>query len=285
MRTMRIDEIIKSVDKLPSFPLTVFKVGELLRTDDYSASDIVDLIKYDQAIAANIVKMSNSPYFGARQRIGSLRDAVVFLGRENLLRIVQTAGVSRFFKKEGRGYVEKAREIWEHSVAVALMSQILSRKIFKKEDGKLYLSALLHDVGKMVMGELVYDSFAEISKLVSGGGYSFLEAEKEIIGIDHAELGGKIAEKWNFPRDVVDAISFHHRPDLLEGAENMMAWLVYLADQVCLISGYTGGFDGLAHRGINEIMEKFDFHERDLELGMIQLVEELKHAEEVLGIV
>lgn len=281
---MIIDKLLKTIDTLPPFPMTVFKLGEVLRREDYSASEVVDLVRYDQAIAANIVKMSNSPYFGVRQQIGSLRDAVVFLGKANLLKIVQTASAARYFKNNARGYTEKAMELWEHSVAVALMSQILSRKIYNRDDDKLYLTSLLHDVGKMVMGEAVFDSFSEISRLVATGEYSFLEAEEKVVGINHATLGGKIAQKWNFPKDVEEAIAFHHRPDLLENVDNTMAWLVYLADQICLISGYTGGFDGLAHRGINAIIKKFDFHERDLELGIIELVDELKRAREALGI-
>jgi len=165
------------------------------------------------------------------------------------------------------------------------MSQILSRKVLKCEDEKLYLAALLHDVGKMVMGEFVYDSFEKISRLVSEEGYSFIEAEKKVIGIDHAELGGKIAERWNFPKDIVDALSYHHRPDLMEQNNNVIAWLVYLADQVCMLLGITGGFDGLAHRGVSDVMKKFEFHEKDLEQGMITLTEDLEHAKDVLGIV
>jgi putative nucleotidyltransferase with HDIG domain len=282
---MNTEKLLKSIDNLSAFPITVFKVGEVLHRGDYSASDIVELIRYDQAMAAAIVKMSNSPYYGLRQQVGSLRDAVIFLGRDSLLKIVQTAGASRYFKREVRGYTEKTRELWEHSVAVALMSQILSRKIFKQENEKLYLTALLHDVGKLVMGQEVLESFDEISRLVSSGKYSFLEAEEAVVGINHAALGGKVAEKWNFPKDIIEAIAFHHRPDLLENADNTMAWLVYLADQICLMVGYTGGFDGLAHRGVSEIIEKFDFHEKDIESGVIELVEELKHARDVLGVV
>ncbi len=280
---MRIQKLLESVDKLPPFPNTIFKVGEILKSDDYSVAEIIDVIKYDQAMAADILKISNSAYFSPMQKVSSIRDAVLFLGRDNLVRIVQTAGSSRFFRMKGKGYVEKAKELWEHSVAVAVMSQILSKKILKTEDEKLYLAALLHDIGKMLMGEAVYESFAEISQLVASGRYSFLEAEESVIGINHAALGGKIAEKWNFPGDIVEAISFHHRPDLLEEKDNKIAWLVYLSDQICLFAGYTGGFDGLAHRGINAIMDKFDFHERDVELGIIRLVEELAHAREVLG--
>jgi putative nucleotidyltransferase with HDIG domain len=282
---MMMDKILKSMDHIPAFPITIMKVREMLRDEDYSVNAMVDLIKYDQAMAANIMKMGNSAYFGSRQRIGTLRDAVIYLGRNNLIRIVQTAGVSRFFKHKGRGYVEQANELWKHSVAVALMSQILARKVLKGEDEKLYLAALLHDVGKMVMGEFVYDSFEKISRIVAEEGYSFIEAEKKVIGIDHAELGGKIAERWNFPKEIVDALAYHHRPDLMEQNDNVTAWLVYLSDQVCLLMGITGGFDGLAHRGVSDVMKKFAFHEKDLEQGMITLTEDLEHAKDVLGIV
>ena len=282
---MMIDKILKSLEHIPAFPITILKVSEMLRDDDYSVVNMVDLIKYDQAMAANIMKMSNSTYFGSRQKIGTLRDAVVYLGKNNLIRIVQTAGVSRYFTQKGRGYVEKANELWEHSVAVAIMSQILSRKVLKCEDEKLYLAALLHDVGKMVMGEFVNESFETIARLVAEGGYSFLEAEEAVIGINHAELGGKITERWNFPKEIVVALTYHHRPDLIEKNNNVIMWLVYLADQVCILTGITGGFDGLAHRGVSEVMKKFEFYEKDLELGMIKLVEDLEHAKNVLGIV
>lgn len=282
---MTIEKILKSIDHIPAFPVTILKVREMLRNEDYAINDMVNLIKYDQAMAANIMKMGNSAYFGSRQRIGTLRDAVIYLGRNNLIRIVQTAGVSRYFTRRSRGYVEKANELWEHSVAVALMSQILSRKVLQCEDDKLYLAALLHDVGKIVMGEFVYDSFAKISRLVAEESLSFLEAEEAVIGINHAELGGKIAERWNFPKEIVDALAYHHRPDVMEKNDNVIPWLVYLADQVCLLAGMTGGFDGLAHRGVSDVMDKFNFHEEDLERGMMSLVEDLSHAKDLLGIV
>ncbi len=280
-----IDNILKSIDHIPAFPITIQKVNEMLHADDYSVDEIVNLIKYDQAMAVNIMKMSNSAYFGSPQRIGNLRHAVVYLGKNNLIRIVQTAGVSRFFKKEGKGYVEKAHELWEHSVAVAIMSQILSMKVKKHLDEKLYFAALIHDVGKMIMGEYVFESFEEISRMVVAGGCSFLEAEEAVVGINHAALSGMIAERWNFPKEIIEALSYHHRPDLVENNDNEILWLVYLADQVCMLAGFSGGFDGLAHRGVSEVMKKFEFYENDLEVGMIKLLEDLKHAKDVLGIV
>lgn len=280
-----IDKVLRSIEHVPAFPTTVIKVSEMLRDDDYSVAEVVNLIKHDPAIATNILKMSNSAYLSPRQKIGTVRDAVVYLGRNNLIRVIQTAGISRFFGKANKGYAVTATELWEHSVASALFSQMLSRKIMKREDEKLYLAALLHDVGKIVLGEFVHESFERILELVAGRGYSFLEAEDEVIGINHAELGGRMAARWNFPREIVDALSYHHRPDLLKKDDDETVWLVYLADQACLMMGIAGGADGLTHRGLSEVMTKFGFYQRDLEMGMMQLAEDLKCAKDLTGIV
>jgi putative nucleotidyltransferase with HDIG domain len=279
---MMIDSIIKSIEKIPAFPATIQKVTELLRDDDYAVADVANVIKYDQAIAANIMKISNSSYFGARQKISSIPEAVVYLGQQQLIRAVQTAGISKIYSKGGKGYVAQSQDLWEHSVAVALMSQILSRKIYSQEDSTLYTAALLHDVGKIIMGVYVQDSFDQIMQRVKNGKCSFLEAEEEIIGINHADVGGRIAAHWNFPADVRDAIAYHHRPDLLREQGNNNAWMVYLSDQACLMMGIDGGVDALAYKGLESVMDYFHIRMIDLEKSFIVLVDELESAKDLI---
>ncbi len=280
-----IEKILLSIKQLPAFPTTVHKVSELLKNEDYDVNDVVNVIKYDQGITANILKISNSAYFGVRQKIRSIHDAVIYLGQKNLVRALQTASVSRIFSKRSAGYGMKTRELWEHSVAVALMSQILSRRITRKEDTVLYTAALLHDVGKLVMGVYVQESAQKIFELMESGKYSFLEAEEVVIGINHAELGGRVAVYWNFPPEIHDAIAYHHRPDRILTGDTMIPSLVYIADQFCLMMGIDGGMDGLAHRGISEVMHKYGLKENDLEESMLTLFDELEQANELLHIV
>ena len=287
-----IDKVLQSIKTIPAFPETVFKALQLVRSGDYSVIDMANVIKFDPSITANILKMSNSAYFGSHQKIKTVQDAIIYLGQENLIRVIQTAGISRFYKKPAKGYFLKPQELWKHCVSVALMSQILSRKIFQRDDPVLYTAALLHDVGKIILGEFVYESLKKIIDLVAVKKYSFLEAEEEIIGINHAELGGRIADHWHFAKELRDAIAYHHRPDLLreqDGAggdqENVISWLVYLADQACLMMGIDGGADGLAHKGLSGVIKKFDLHLKDLEMSMVLLHEDLKHAQELIDIV
>jgi len=140
-------------------------------------------------------------------------------------------------------------------------------------------------VGKIIMGEFVRDSLAKISALVSTQRVSFVEAEQFVIGINHAELGGKIAAYWNFPVEIREAISFHHRPDLLEKEEKMMPWIVYMADQACLMLGLGGGIDGLSYRAVDQVLKKFNLRMKDLEMSMVLLTDDLNRARELINIV
>ncbi|GEM_PF-139344 len=276
--------ILKSIKSLPAFPITIKKINRMISHPDYSAKELAGVIKYDQSITANILRMCNSAYFGLRHKVDNVQDAILYLGRENLVRAVLAAGISRYFKKT-KGYAVEGIDLWEHSVSVALMAQILSRKIYNQEDPKLFTAAILHDVGKVVLGEYVCESCKKIKALVAEKGYDFLEAEEEVLGVNHAHLGGEMALLWNFPADIKDAIAYHHRPDLVRRKSNGLVWLVYLADQICLMTGIGGGADGLAYRGLKEAFDKFKLRQQDVEEAMILLLRGMEDARELLDIV
>jgi putative nucleotidyltransferase with HDIG domain len=278
------EEILKSIKNIPAFPAAALKVMNLIDDPDFSITDVVDVVKYDQAIAANILRICNSAYFGLKYKVETIRDAVMRLGQQNIVRDVQAAGVSRFYTNK-KGYGLDSTKLWEHSVGVALMTQILSKRFYDREDARLYTTALLHDIGKVIMGEFVDESFLKIYDLVSNKGISFLEAEEEVIGISHADLGGRIATEWNFPEDMRDAIVYHHRPDLMPDGGSDSAWLVYLADQACIMMGIGLGNDGLAYKGLSEAIVRFKFRQRDFEECIMMMLNDLGRAKELLGIV
>ncbi len=282
---MMIERILRSVQHVPAFPVTIRRVTELLQDENFSVLEVAKVIQLDQAITANILRMCNSAYFGIRSRIGTLNEAVMYLGKENIITAVQISGVSRFFKKAPKGYVSQANDLWTHSVSVALMSQILFKRIYDREQPVLYTAALLHDVGKVILGEYVEESFAKIIDLVSREGCSFLEAEERLFGINHASIGARIAERWNFPEEISTAIASHHRPDLTGDTDAISPWLIHLADQTCSMMGVGGGQDGLAYRAVSEVAKRFQLRDKDIEACMVQLFEDMRKAEELMAIV
>jgi putative nucleotidyltransferase with HDIG domain len=282
---MNLDSNIgRSLNRLPAFPATVHKVTSLINNPDSSLSELVEVIRLDQAITANILRMCNSAYFGLRHKVDNVHDAIMYLGKQNVVRAVMAAGVSRFFK-DAPGYEAEAKNLWEHAVGSALMSQILARKILKREDSILFTAALLHDIGKVILGEFVSEKYHEIKNVMSVRSCSFLEAEEEVLGINHAGIGGAITAAWNFPQDIQQAIANHHRPDRHPATTNPMPWLIHLADQGCLMMGIGWGTDGLSYHGFDEAMSQFRLTQKDFEEAMTLLVPELNSARELIGIV
>ena len=277
-------KIGKSLNRLPAFPATVHKVTSIINNPDSSLSELVEVIRLDQAITANILRMCNSAYFGLRHKVDNVHDAIMYMGKQNVVRAVMAAGASRFFK-DTPGYEAEAKELWEHAVGTALMSQILAKKILKREDPQLFTAALLHDIGKIILGEFVSEKYHEIKNSMFVRSCSFLEAEEEVLGMNHAGIGGVITAAWQFPQDVQQAIAYHHRPDLQPVTASPMTWLIHLADQACLIMGIGYGTDGLSYHGLDEAMSRFGFTNKDFEEAMTLLFAELDSARELIGIV
>jgi putative nucleotidyltransferase with HDIG domain len=282
---MNLDSKIgRSLNRLPAFPATVNKVTSLINNPDSSLSELVEVIRLDQAITANILRMCNSAYFGLRHKVDNVHDAIMYLGKKNVVRAVMAAGCSRFFK-DTPGYEAEAKDLWEHAVGTALMSQILAKKILKHEDSQLFTAALMHDIGKIILGEFVSEKYHEIMNGMSVRACSFLEAEEEVLGMNHAEVGGVITAAWNFPQDIQQAIAYHHRPDRNPATASPMPWLIHLADQGCLMMGIGLGTDGLSYHEFDEAMIRFGFTHKDFEEAMTLLLTELNSAQELIGIV
>jgi putative nucleotidyltransferase with HDIG domain len=282
---LKLDNNIgKSLNSLPAFPATVHKVTSVVNNPDTFLSELVEVIRLDQAITANILRMCNSAYIGLRHKIDNVHDAIMYLSRQNVFRAVMAAGISRFFQ-DRPGYETEARELWEHSVGTALMSQILARKIIEHEDSRLFTAALLHDIGKVILGEFVSVKYNDIIKLISVRTCFFLEAEEEVLCVNHAEIGGVITKVWNFPQDIQQAIAYHHRPDRHPATASVVPWLIHLADQGCIMMGIGSGTDGLSYQGFDEAMLRVDFTQKDFEEAMTVLIKELDSAKELIDIV
>ncbi len=281
---MKLDKrILQSIKALPPFPVTIRKVMALAGDPDSSLSELAAVIRLDQAITANILRICNSAYFGLRRPVDNVGDAILHMGKKNVLRAVMAAGLSRYFQT-AQGYDVRGRDLWEHAVAVALMSQICAAKISVPDDPQLFTAGVLHDIGKMVMGEFVHEAWQKIRELKEGQGYSFLEAEEEILGVNHAALGGEIALMWKFPDEIRKAIAFHHRPDLLANGDTV-PWIVYLSNQVCHVMGIGVGTDALAYRAVGNVAGRFHLKQRDLEDMMARLHRSMQEARELVSIV
>lgn len=278
---MEFEQIIKEISALKPVSHMGDKIMEIACNPDSSLTDLVDVIQYDQSMTANLLKICNSPYFGLKSRISSVRQAVTFLGVEKVACLVTLGSSAQNFKKTQSGYDLDEGELWRYSVSSALIAQELAERLCPEKISLVFTAALLKDIGKIILSNYVQEAFNDIIEAVNQKGLSFVEAEQEIIGIDHAELGARVAEAWHFAPDMVNIIRHHHCPD--QAADNDLSIpIVYLADSVCMMIGIGGGADGLSYRNNQDVLDRLDFTASDLEKIIVGFWEKLNGVEDLV---
>jgi putative nucleotidyltransferase with HDIG domain len=279
----RIDEILILIKHVPPFPKVAQRVMDLLKEDDVNATQLAEVIKYDQAITANVLKMCNTSYFGLPRRVTSLDDALVVLGHDTLKDIIIASSSAKFYTGTvGAGYQLEKGDMWKHSVAVGIMAKLLVEHVKGVDPGSAFTCGLLHDIGKRFLSAFVSDDFEQIMEKVGAGKASFTSAEEELIGMDHAKLGGMILEKWEFGPDLVEAVKYHHDPEALNMAP--LTAVIALSNSLVISMGIGVGADGLAAEVQGEGLKKIGVSPATLQLCMMDLLEEMEKAQDMLNL-
>ena len=228
--TINLDELLYQARKLPAFPGTTVRLAQIVSNQSYDVDAVASCVKYDQALTLKLLSAANSAAYATEERVGTAYEAVLRLGSAQVLTIAVSKEVRSIFKVAFPAYRLEEGELWKHSVATALAGEIASCYCDLASSPEVFTTALLHDVGKLVMGHFIDHSiFRAISELRASERLSCIEAESRILGISHASLGGFIAENWNLPRSIVDGILYHHDPIL--GSKDI-CYLVFLANCV-----------------------------------------------------
>lgn len=278
---MEIDRIIDEIESLQPVSSIGNKVMEIISAPDSSLGDIVDIIQYDPGLTANLLKICNSAYFGLQKEIVSVRQAVAFLGIEKVACLIMIGNSADNFKGRQGGYDLNAGELWRYSVASALIAQDLAERMRLENISHVFTSALLKDIGKVILHAYVGDALDQIHSAVHEECLSFNEAEKKVIGIDHAELGARVAESWSFNPAMVDIIRYHHDPD--KGpADDLSLPIIYLADSICMMIGVGVGADGLAYRYQQTIVDRLKITDVDLQQTIADFWGKLNSIEELI---
>ncbi len=280
-----IDDIISGIDTLKPIPPVAAQIMALVEDENSSMSDIAELIVYDPSLTASLLKICNSAYFGLARKVDSVRDAITLLGLEQIVELVFLNATAANFRDDPDGYGLGEGELWQHAVLSAYVAKRMAENQgFTSQKHLIFTAALIKDIGKIVMGRFVAFSYEKINILVHSKGFSFNEAEKEVIGINHEELGALIGQKWRFGDKLVYMIRNHHMTD--QSARNDAATaLVYLADIICMMIGFGTGVDGLSYRFYGEILDRMNLGEKDLQDVIFDTGERRKKIDKFLNLI
>jgi putative nucleotidyltransferase with HDIG domain len=266
-----VKNIIAAAEKLPPFPDVAWRIISLVK-EMAPVKEIEELIGYDQTIAAKILRLANSVYYGRQYFISSLKDAILLLGDKRLVQAVIACCAMNYYV---RGCTEEERELWEHSLRTAIVCEIAARRLNHSGIPTLYTAALLHDIGRTIL-DLYSKIYLQSSLRGLRGETDIVTSERRALGIDHQELGGIIARKWKFPPDIAAAIEHHHNPEKAGQYEKITS-LVYVADLLALsfarekAQDRAKGIDPESDpifKKFNITREMIDNFKKELEIGM-----------------
>jgi putative nucleotidyltransferase with HDIG domain len=271
---MTAQEIINKVKNLPPISQAALKLVNLLEQASISNDEIVQVIKCDNVLTAKLLRACNSPYFGLDDPVSSVDQAVLMLGHQQILHIVLTLAFGSAMVVPLPGYAVEADELWRHSLITATAAEIVATEAYDMNVEKpvAFTVGLLHDIGKLVMSQaLTPEIQGEIRQLVEKQGCSRSEAEKQILGTDHGEVGACLLQSWNLPEEILEAVANHHKP-VCEPRPKLSV-ITHLANCLAHLAGSAPGWDGFAVRVDPQAIAVLNIDEARLE-GMVANVRE-----------
>lgn len=230
------------VDKIPTLPAIAVEAIKLMEGESSSFDSVADLLQNDQVLSGRILHYANTAYIGARNKITTITRAISLLGFNTVRSIILSVSVFDCFSKVSAEQQEGLVKFWLHSIGVAVTAEILAKRLGFTCSDEAYLAGLVHDIGKLVCYIQMPNEFAEVCKELSKhGGYSTegplaLSVEKELMGVDHTEVGNNVAQQWLFPEPVASAMWLHHQavPGAIEPDSENIYQLVRFADVICV---------------------------------------------------
>ena len=236
------NELLERVDDLPPLPAVAAKVMGMAEDDRTSAMDMAQVLSTDQALTAKLIRISNSAYYGFARRISTVREAVVMLGFKQVRQVSVGASMMNTFKRNGVNDGFDLDLFWGHSIAVAVASEALAKKTLGAKPEDAFTAGILHDIGRLVLRQVMPEEFRHAVAIARSGELPLHEAELEVTGYAHDEIGQALGERWKFPGHLVDAVRCHH-DESLTGAEDGLAGVVAQANRLMLHYGLYCGYE------------------------------------------
>jgi putative nucleotidyltransferase with HDIG domain len=270
-----VTRVVNDLRDLPALPSVVVDLISAFGRDDIDVTTLADKMSMDQGMAAKILRIANSSFYGLPSKVKTVRQAVLVLGFDNARALAVASKVIVLF---GGAHQDRVAEFWRHSIATALCARSLARHAGLDQDAA-FIGGLLHDIGRLVLVAGHPDAYAQVVAWRTAHGGDWQEAEQAVLGIDHVDAGVALADHWNFSNTMRQAIAYHHAPDI-HGA-GFLAAIVHVANAIVHALDLAGEDDELVPRvssvawdamGLNEEAYLHLFRETELQFGEMSAI-------------
>lgn len=259
-----LEDIVAKTPDLPSLPAAAMKVLKEAQSSTSNASSIAQILAQDQALSVRVLRLANSAYYGLTRKVSNLQEAVVVLGTRCVRNLCMVAATYPWMSRKLEGYALGPRELWTHSFGTALGAQFMAKFSKKCNEDLAFTAGLLHDIGKVALSVWLENKTLSVAKYAAQAEVAFDAAEKRILGFDHCQVGEHLANNWNLPDDIVNAIRWHHTPSALENTPPLVD-CVHLGLYMTMAMGLGLGGDGLQYEFCLDSFERLGITHDDLD--------------------
>ena len=279
---MNQETLLESVKSLPPAAQILPKLLTLLRNPDTSSHHIVNLISLDASLTAQVLKLSNSAYYGVSTPSYDLVESINRIGFGEAFKLVAVICGGKLVDQPLSGFCIDKGQLWEHSLACAIAMELLAQK--SGEDTSVcYTIGLLHAIGKIVFNEHFADRYEEVFECVEKEGISLLESENRVLGYNHAQIGSALLKKWNFSENIYDPIEFQYTP--MESKTHLkLSCMIHLTYWIVAGVGLNFGKDAWAFNVDSKAFEYLGISEDQLHLHIIDVHKRLGEIKSELGL-
>ena len=271
-------KILRTVSQLPPMPDTVLKAREIMENPSSDFKELGKLLETDQAIAAKVLKLANSSYYGLSGKVSSIQHASVILGHKALGELITIGGAATILGNRLEGYGLEAGVLWRHSLAVAFGSRIIANRKNPAISNDSFTAGLIHDAGKLILDQHILERKELFQEFMANGQQSFVNAEKYILEFDHSEIASEVCKSWNIPQALTIAIRHHHYPSQSQG--NELAYIIHMADAIAMMTGLGFGIDGMLYQLDVNAMEFLDLQEEEVNDIMGEVLDSIQKISE-----
>jgi len=225
-----IFKTIEGISSIPTLPAVIDQLGRLLQNPSTSAEEVGKAITTDQALTSKVLKLVNSAFYGFPGRISTITHAIVILGFSTIKNLVLSASIFDAFREIGnerRGFDLKS--FWYHSIACAAASASIAKQTGCGDKEECFIAGLIHDLGKLILCQYLPDEFEKALQHSAQNGQLLYESEKKLFDCTHTHVGAYLAERWNLPPSLRNAVAYHHTPVPSRDHEPIIA-IVHCAD-------------------------------------------------------
>jgi putative nucleotidyltransferase with HDIG domain len=236
MKEDALEKIILETVDIQSLPPVAMKVLQLMNNEYSSINELEKIISMDQAFAARLLRIANSPYYGRGRSVDTVSTAIILIGFNTMKNLVIAASMKDLHRKFGLF----EQRLWEHSLGVSIAASLIAAETKMLQPEEALVAGLIHDVGKTVLNNSIPDSYSIVVERVYEEGLPFLELEDQMLGFNHCNVGGLIARKWKLPKSLEVVIQYHHSetfPAFEESNFEATCEIVRVADAICLNLG------------------------------------------------